>query len=84
LEERKYSSTHPLASAVDGDEWSASRPGRFTPKERDPGFHWIMEEITVIVESKVSKPLTPKTDSRNSLELLQNLPSSDSISIKHC
>jgi hypothetical protein len=22
-------------------EWSASHPGRFTPKERDPGTHWI-------------------------------------------
>jgi hypothetical protein len=30
-----------LASAVDGGKWSVSRPGRFTPKERDPGTHWI-------------------------------------------
>jgi hypothetical protein len=30
-----------LNSALDGDEWSASRPGRFTPKERAPGTHWI-------------------------------------------
>jgi hypothetical protein len=22
-------------------EWSASRPGRFTPEERAPGIHWI-------------------------------------------
>jgi hypothetical protein len=22
-------------------EWSASCPGRFTPRERDPGTHWI-------------------------------------------
>jgi hypothetical protein len=22
-------------------EWSASRPGRFTPRERAPGSHWI-------------------------------------------
>jgi hypothetical protein len=29
-----YSSTH-------GGEWSASRPGRFTPRERTPGTHWI-------------------------------------------
>jgi hypothetical protein len=27
----KYSSTHSLTSALDGGEWSASRPGRFTP-----------------------------------------------------
>jgi hypothetical protein len=36
-----YSSTHSLTSAVDGYEWSASRPGRFTPRERAPGTHWI-------------------------------------------
>jgi hypothetical protein len=27
--------------AVAGSEWSASRPGRFTPWERAPGTHWI-------------------------------------------
>jgi len=26
-----------LTSALDGGEWSASRPGRFTPRERAPG-----------------------------------------------
>jgi hypothetical protein len=31
---------HPLTSALDGGEWSASRPGRFTPRERAPGIHW--------------------------------------------
>jgi hypothetical protein len=41
LGEVKYSSTHSLTSALDGGEWSASRPGRFTPKERAPGTHWI-------------------------------------------
>jgi hypothetical protein len=35
------SSTHSLTSALDGGEWSASRPGRFTPRERAPGTHWI-------------------------------------------
>jgi hypothetical protein len=24
-----------------GGEWSASRPGRYTPKERAPGTHWV-------------------------------------------
>jgi hypothetical protein len=33
LGEWKYSSTHSLTSALDGSEWSASRPGRFTPRE---------------------------------------------------
>jgi len=30
-----------LTSALDGGEWSASCPGRFTPKERATGTHWI-------------------------------------------
>jgi hypothetical protein len=30
-----------LPSALDGGEWSASRPCRFTPGERAPGTHWI-------------------------------------------
>jgi hypothetical protein len=30
-----------LTSAQVGGEWSASRPGRFSPKERAPGTHWI-------------------------------------------
>jgi hypothetical protein len=30
-----------LTSALAGGEWSASRPGRFTPGERAPGTHWI-------------------------------------------
>jgi len=36
-----YSSTRPLNSALDGGEWSASNPGRFTAGERVPGTHWI-------------------------------------------
>jgi len=28
-------------SALDGGEWSASHPGCFTPRERDPGNHQI-------------------------------------------
>jgi hypothetical protein len=36
LEKRKC-----LTSAPAGDEWSASRPDRFTPGERAPGTHWI-------------------------------------------
>jgi hypothetical protein len=30
-----------LTSAIDGGEWSASCPGRFTFVERAPGSHWI-------------------------------------------
>jgi hypothetical protein len=41
LGEWRYSSNHSLTSALNGGEWSASRPGRFTPRERAPGTHWI-------------------------------------------
>jgi hypothetical protein len=34
LGEWRYSTTHSLTSALDGGEWSASRPGRFTPREK--------------------------------------------------
>jgi len=30
-----------LATALDGREWSDSCSGRFTPRERSPGTHWI-------------------------------------------
>jgi hypothetical protein len=39
--EWRYSSTHSSTSALDWGEWSASRPGRFTPRERAPVTHWI-------------------------------------------
>jgi hypothetical protein len=32
---------HSLTSVLDGGEWSVSHPGRFTPRERAPGSHWI-------------------------------------------
>jgi hypothetical protein len=38
--ESRYSSYSFTTSALDGGEWSASRPGRvFTPGERTPGTH---------------------------------------------
>jgi hypothetical protein len=30
-----------LTSALNGDEWSASRPSSFTPGEIAPSSHWI-------------------------------------------
>jgi hypothetical protein len=32
---------HSLTSALYGGEWSASRLGRFTHRERAPGTYWI-------------------------------------------
>jgi hypothetical protein len=40
-EERSHSSFSLLISAPDGDEWSASCPGRLLSPGRDPGTHWI-------------------------------------------
>jgi hypothetical protein len=37
----RYGSTHSLTSALDEGEWLASRPGRFTPREKAPGTHRI-------------------------------------------
>jgi hypothetical protein len=36
-----YRCTFFLTSALVVGEWSASRPGRFTPGERAPGTYWI-------------------------------------------
>jgi hypothetical protein len=38
--EWRYSSTRSLTSALEGGEWSASRPCRFTSRERSLGTHW--------------------------------------------
>jgi hypothetical protein len=57
-----FNHTHYLTSALDGDEWSASRPGRFTLKERAPGTHWIggwvgpRAVLEVVVKRKISSP----------------------------
>jgi hypothetical protein len=57
-----YSSTHSLTSALDGGEWSASRSGRFTPRERAPGIHWIggwvgpRTILDTVVKRKIPSP----------------------------
>jgi hypothetical protein len=51
-----------LTSALDGGEWSASRPGRFTPRERAPGTHWIggwlgpRAGLDTVVNRKIPSP----------------------------
>jgi hypothetical protein len=60
--EWRYSSTHSLTSALDGGEWSASRPGLFTPRERAPGTHWIggwvdpRAVLDAVVKRKITNP----------------------------
>jgi hypothetical protein len=58
----KYSSTHSLTSALEGGEWSASRLGRFIPRERAPDTHWIggwvgpRAVLDAVVKRKIPKP----------------------------
>jgi hypothetical protein len=54
--------THSSTSALDGGEWSASHPGRFTPRERAAGTHWIggwvgpRAGLDAVVERKIPNP----------------------------
>jgi hypothetical protein len=57
----RYSSTHYLTSALDGGEWSASRPFRFTPRERTPSAHCIRgcvgsRAVLAAVKRKIPSP----------------------------
>jgi hypothetical protein len=66
-----------LASALDGGEWSASRPGRFTPGERASSTHWIkgwvgpragldaVEKRTISFPCQKSNPGRPAAAHRN-------------------
>jgi len=63
LGEWRYSSTHSLTSALEWGEWSASRPGRFTSRERTPGIHWIWGWVSpravldAVVKRKIPKAI---------------------------
>jgi hypothetical protein len=59
-----------LTSALDGGERSASRPDRFTPRERAAGTHWIggwvgpRAFLDAVVKRKIPSPhreSNPKT-----------------------
>jgi hypothetical protein len=60
--EWRYSFTHSSILALDGGEWSASRPGRFTPRERAPGTHciggWVGPRavLDAVVKRKIPSP----------------------------
>jgi hypothetical protein len=51
LGEWRYISTHCLTSALDGGEWSASRPGRFNPRSRAHRTHWIGGCVAIYIYS---------------------------------
>jgi hypothetical protein len=51
-----------LTSTLDGGEWSASHPGRLTPRERAPGTQWIggwvgpRAVLDTVVKRKIPSP----------------------------
>jgi len=48
--------------ALDGGEWSASHPGRFTSREREPGTHctggWVgfRAGLDIVLKRKIPSP----------------------------
>jgi hypothetical protein len=54
---------HSLTSALDGGEWSASRSGRSTPRERAASTHWIggwvdpRAVLDAVANRKIPSPL---------------------------
>jgi hypothetical protein len=63
LGEWRYISTRSSTSALDGGEWLASRPGRFTARPRSSGTHWIRGWVSpravlhAVVRRKIPSPL---------------------------
>jgi hypothetical protein len=74
LGEWRYSSTYSLTSVLDGGEWSASRPGRFTPTERTPGTHriggWVGPRavLDAVVKRKIP---SPRLESNSRTQIVQ-------------
>jgi hypothetical protein len=78
LGEWRYSSTHTLASALDGGEWSASRSGRFTPRERTHCTHciggWVGPRAGLDMVSKRKIP-SPRRESNSDHPIVQPVAS---------
>jgi hypothetical protein len=73
--ERRYSSYSFSTSALDGSEWSASRPGSaFTPGERTPGTHctggWVSPRAGLDTEA-IGKILCPRRGSNPDRPVVQ-------------
>jgi hypothetical protein len=72
----EYSPTHSLTSALDGGEWSASRPGRFTCKETAPVTHWIggWVGLTAVLDAVVKRKIpSSRQESNPRTQLVQPL-----------
>jgi hypothetical protein len=67
LGEWRYNSTQSLTLALDGSELSASRPGRFTPREGAPGTHsvggWVgpRDGLDMVSKRKIPSPAGNRT-----------------------
>jgi hypothetical protein len=75
LGEEEYSSYSFTTSALDGGEWSASRPGRaFTPGERTPGTRctggWVGPRAGLDTEAR-GKILCPRRGSNPDSPVIQ-------------
>jgi hypothetical protein len=74
LGEWRYSSTHSLTSALDGGEWSISRPSRFTPRERVRGTHWIgWVRPRTVLDAVVKKIPSPGRESNPRTPIVQSV-----------
>jgi hypothetical protein len=65
---------HYLTSAIDGGEWSASRPGRFTAKEKDPGTPWLGGWVgpRAVLDAVVKRRIpSPRRESNPSTPIVQ-------------
>jgi hypothetical protein len=74
------SSMHSLTSALNRGEWSASRPGRFTPRERAPGTHgiggWVGPRAVLDTVVEMFKKKFERQHKRDTNHALQNTGSS--------
>jgi hypothetical protein len=65
-----------LTSALEGGEWSASRPGRFTPRERSPVTHWIGGWVgpKAIMDEVVKRNIpSPRRESNPRTQIVQTI-----------
>jgi hypothetical protein len=63
-----------LISALDGGEWSVSRPGRFTPRERAPGTLWMGGRVgpRAVVDAVVKRKIpSPRRESNSRIPIAQ-------------
>jgi hypothetical protein len=71
-----YSSMHSLTSALDGVERSASRPDRFTPRERASFTHWIGGWVgpRAVLDAVVNRKIpSPRRDSKPKTPIVQHV-----------